>query len=296
MASLAPVVLFTYKRSATLKSVVESLAQNIGASETDLIIYSDGPKSSNDLAIIKEVRSYLQTISGFRSVHILQSSENKGLARSIIEGVSEVLVKFGKAIVLEDDLITSKNFIVFMNQALTYYADNPKILSISGYSPVIPELNHNEVYFTRRLSSWGWAIWYDKWKDVDWDMNDYENFRMDRAASKRFNSMGSDLTSLLRRQMEGKLDSWAIRLTFHQFRKQLYTVYPSRSKVQNIGFNDSFSTHTKELSNRFVVELDNTQDIEFKFNDKIYLETNFLRHFLKPSSIYSRLLNKLNRI
>ena len=126
MNNLSPIVLFTYKRLDTLKQTITALIANPLALQSDLIIYSDGAKNEKDQIIIEEIRSYLKTITGFKSVRIIASKTNKGLATSIIQGVSEVLAEYHKAIVLEDDLITSTNFLDFMNAGLQEYTTQKK--------------------------------------------------------------------------------------------------------------------------------------------------------------------------
>ena len=153
----APIVLFCYKRLETLIQTVEALQKNYLASESDLIVFSDAARSESDAVQVNAVRDYIKDISGFRSLSVNYARENKGLAASIIYGVSSVLEEHEHVIVLEDDLITSLNFLNFMNNALMHYEDNQQILSISGYSPAVEGLKDNDVYFTQRSSSWGWA-------------------------------------------------------------------------------------------------------------------------------------------
>ncbi len=130
---LSPIVLFTYKRLGTLKKTIAALSVNSLAASSDLIVYSDGSKSSNDDVIIAEIRGYLKTITGFKTITIHESPTNKGLANSIIGGVTDVIEQYGKVIVLEDDLIVSQNFLAFMNEALDFYEQNNEVFSVSGY-------------------------------------------------------------------------------------------------------------------------------------------------------------------
>jgi hypothetical protein len=293
MITLAPVVLFTYKRLETLKITLGALLANRLAAESDLIIYSDGPKSQDDEFIIQEIRMYLQTITGFKSVRIYESKTNKGLATSIISGVSEVMADYHKVIVLEDDLITSSNFLEYMNQALDHYEHNPQILSISGFSPIIRGLDYDEVYYTKRASSWGWACWEDRWNKIDWQSHSYKDFKTDRQAQSRFNKMGSDMSLMMKRQMQGKIDSWAIRFCFHQFQNNLFSVYPSLSKVQNIGFAEENATNTVQKYNRFQSEFDPTNNLMFNFNSEVELRQELIQQFIRDNSIKMRLLNKV---
>lgn len=293
MDSLAPIVLFTYKRLDTLEQTIRALAANHLAAKSDLIIYSDGAKKQEDEPIIQEIRTFLKTITGFKSVTIHESTANKGLATSIIDGVSAVMVQYHKAIVLEDDLITSSNFLEYMNQALEYYQDNPRILSISGYSPIIKGLANDEVYYTHRASSWGWACWEDRWEKIDWQAKSYELFVNDSQAKSRFNQMGSDMCLMMKRQMQGKINSWAIRFCFHQFQNNLFSVHPSLSKVQNIGFAEKNATNTVQKYNRFQSEFDESGNMIFNFSEEVKLNATVIRQFIRDNSIKMRIINKL---
>jgi len=293
MNDLSPIVLFTYKRLETLQKTIEALSNNHLATDSDLIIYSDGPKNAEEEEIIGQVRTYLKTIQGFKSVTIYESSSNKGLAASIIQGVSDVLKVYPSAIILEDDLITSTNFLDFMNQALDYYQDKPEILAISGFSPNIKGLREEDVYFTHRASSWGWACWADRWSKIDWKCSYYDEFKNNRQMKAKFNDMGSDMTLMMKRQMEGKLNSWAIRFCFHQFQYSLFSVHPAVSKIQNIGISDALATNTNQKFNRFSSTLDNSGNESFDFDKEISLDPIVIKQFIKDNSIKARILNKL---
>ncbi|GAL71319.1 glycosyltransferase [Jejuia pallidilutea] len=139
---LAPIALFTYKKLAPLKATVEALKSNNLAEKSELIVFSDGPKKESDTPQIEAVRAYIKTITGFKKITCIFSKNNKGLAKSILEGVTQILKQNETVIVLEDDLKTSINFLDFMNESLDFYKDNDKIISISGYTPPIKVPNN----------------------------------------------------------------------------------------------------------------------------------------------------------
>jgi len=292
--NLAPVALFTYKRLHTLKKVVSALSANFLANETDLFIFSDGPRMKSDEQGIAEVRAYLKTITGFKSIKIKESPSNKGLASSIIEGVTEVISISQKVIVLEDDLITTRNFIVYMNECLEKYQLEQSVYSISGYTFTlnIPEYEQ-EAYFLNRAWPWGWAIWEDRWKNIDWTMNTYIEFKNNTSEKKRFEKLGSDVNSMLRSQMNGLLDSWYIRFLFHQFKNEGLTIYPKISNVDNAGF-DNLATHNKGLKNRYKTVLDGSEKKIFHLPSIIAVNKVKQKAFLSKMSIKSRAINKLN--
>ncbi len=291
--TLAPILLFTYKRLDSLQQTVSSLQQNYHARESDLFIFSDAAKSVADEVSITKVRDYLKTITGFKNISIVEAPKNMGLANSIISGVSQVIKKYGKVIVLEDDLVTSPNFLSFMNKALDFYENNLNVFSIAGYTiPIRYEADYGyDNYFFQRASSWGWAAWKDRWLEIDWAVKDFNQFKKNRKAIKDFKLRGSDIYSMLNKQMNGKIDSWAIRWCFHQFKQKSYTVYPVVSKIKNIGF-ETNATHTN-VYNRYTSETDNGLKRDFNFAKNIIPDKSFTEQFQNFYSIKSRIAGKL---
>jgi hypothetical protein len=293
MQVLSPIVLFTYNRLDETKKTVEALQKNFLAKESDLYVYSDGWKNEIDRIKVIGVRNFLKQIDGFKSVKLVQSDLNKGLAKSIIDGVTEVIKRHGKVIVLEDDLITSPNFLNFNNQALKFYEFNENIFSISGYTLNLSDLKKKEVdfYYSYRASSWGWSTWLDRWENVDWDVKDYNSFIKSSKLKREFARGGSDLPQMLINQMNGKIDSWAIRWCFYQFLTNQLTIFPTKSKIISIGFGEN-ATHTRKTK-RFETELDTTLKENFYFNESIKLDKNLIYQFKAKFSIYNRVIEKV---
>jgi hypothetical protein len=291
---LAPIVLFTYQRLAETRQTVAALQHNFLAPESDLIIFSDGGKDESSWMKVNAVREYLRTINGFKSVQIIESPINKGLANSIISGVTQVLEEYGKIIVLEDDLITSRNFLDFMNQGLDFYKENNRVISISGFSFSIPT-NRNyqyDVFFGYRASSWGWGTWKDRWSKIDWDIKSYGEFKYNFIKRLQFNKGGSDMSHMLDNQMSGKINSWAIRFCYHQFENNLVDVYPVKSKVENIGFRYD-GTNCHNGSYRFSNSLDLSSKRYFNLEKEIRLNIFQNIKFYWRYSITMRLISKI---
>lgn len=257
----APVVLFVYNRLDHTMNVIESLSKNILADKTDLYVFSDAAKTENGLEKVNEVREYIRKTDwrkSFQKVTVVEAEQNKGLAKSIIGGVTSILEEYGKVIVVEDDLILSPYFLQYMNGALDYYKDVPDIWSISGYSFPMKSLKNypHDVFYSYRGCSWGWATWEDRWVKTDWEVKDYPDLMQSRQWQKRFNRGGGDLTGMLGMQMEGKINSWAIRWVFTQSNLDMYTVYPKNSYVLNDGC-DGSGTHVGS-TNEYDTEMQNS--------------------------------------
>lgn len=292
---LSPICLFTYNRLNETKQTIEALQKNYLAKNSDLFIFSDGPKNEIDFKKVSEVREFLKNIRGFKSIEIMESQNNKGLANSIIQGATQIIDKYEKIIVLEDDLLTSPNFLNFMNQALDFYKNNNKIFSISGYSFELQSLKNNkkDYYLGYRASSWGWGTWQDRWKNVNWEINDLTSLIWNPVKHIKFLRGGSDLSLMLWRQKRGIIDSWAVRWCYHQFKNDLLTVFPTKSKLMSIGFGKS-ATHTKK-TNRFNVKLDNGEQKTFLFDPNPKINKKLAQEFRKKFSIVTRLREKFDK-
>ncbi|MHB9141912.1 MAG: glycosyltransferase, partial [Paludibacter sp.] len=233
----APVCLFTYNRIFETQQTIDALKLNYISSESELVIFSDGPKNNADRNRVETLRNYLKTISGFRSVEIFESTENKGLADSIIQGVTWILKKYENVIVLEDDLITAPNFLNFMNQALDFYREDSRVQSISGYSLSVKDKS-KEVYFQLRPGSWGWATWKNQWNPEIFNKEKLlSEINLNRSVLRKFKlQCGADISNMLLESLTEKNESWYVRWAFNHFSNQRYSVYPAYSFVNNIGF------------------------------------------------------------
>ena len=247
---LSPVVLFVYNRPEHTKKTLNALAKNELARNSELFIFSDAAKDISQLENVSSVRALIKEYSNknlFKVVTIIYRSENLGLANSIISGVTDIISKYGKVIVLEDDLVTSSDFLKFMNQSLSFYASNSYIGSISGYSPItdVPSSYSETVYVARRSSSLGWATWKDRWKYVDWEVKDFKSLRKNSKFIKEFNSCGSDRFDRLRRQVQSNINSWSIRFGYWQHKNNKVTIFPVNSRILNIG-DDGSGVHSSK--------------------------------------------------
>lgn len=248
----APVVVFVYKRLQHTKKTIESLMKNTLASETDVYIYSDGYKGDEDYDDVIKVRNYIRLLKEmhpFKKLEIIESPKNQGLANSVIKGATEVINRYGKIISVEDDLLLSPYFLKYMNEALDIYQNEPEVWSIGSHSAKLPFMDSYDydVFFCHRASSWGWGTWLDRWKKVDWNVSDYNRFKLNLRERKKFNLGGDDMASLLDRQMCGLKDSWAIRWCYAQYKEGTYCVRPVEPVVINIGQDGSGTHCTKNM-------------------------------------------------
>ncbi len=276
---MAPIVLFVFNRPQHTQRTLAALAQSKGAELVTLCIFSDAPRSPKDNEAVAEVRKICRQAKGFAQVKIVERQENFGLARNIIEGVTEIFNHSDEVVVLEDDLITSPHFIHYINDALTFYKDK-KVFSVAGYSPniALPSDYNRSTYFIPRNCSWGWATWKDRWQRVDWQVSDFEAFIRSRERRESFNIAGNDLTPMLLKQRLGQINSWSIRFCYAAFAIGWPTVYPVHSQVRNGGI-DGSGTHMKKTT-KYDTVISSFTDSSL-FAEVVEIDDKILRAFRK---------------
>jgi hypothetical protein len=237
--STAPIVLFVYNRLDHTRKTIESLRQNVLAEDSDLYIYSDAAKDFGAEPQVNAVRNYLKSVRGFNSVTIRLREINLGVDENIINGVTEIVNSYGKIIVLEDDLVTSKYFLQYMNDALNVYKDHSEVACVHGYLlPIAPQFD--EVFFIKGADCWGWATWKRAWDLFEADgsllLDQIEQLNL----QDEFDFGGTyPYTKALRDQASGRTDCWDIRWYAAAFLKNKLTLYPGKSLVNNIGHDNS---------------------------------------------------------
>ncbi len=241
----APVILFVYNRLWHTQQTITALRQNIGAHESELIIFSDGPLDAASAFEVKAVRQFLRSIHGFKAIHIVEHKRNLGLATNIISGVTEVLSKYGRAIILEDDIITSKYFLTYMNKALDFYEKEKKVWHISGWNYPIDPTGLPDTFLWRAMNCWGWATWTDRWKYFEKDTAKLTSSFTDKAIYK-FNIDGHEnFWEQILLNINGKINSWAIFWYATIFMNNGLCLNPSLSYARNIGL-DGSGVHCKD--------------------------------------------------
>lgn len=236
----APVIVFTYNRPEHTKRTIKALAANELADQTDLYVFSDAAKKDTDAGKVQEIRDYVGSLGGFASVTLTARTENYGLARNVIGGVTEIVNRYGTVIVLEDDLVTNPYFLRYMNDGLNRYEKEEKVTGITGFSHLSDDVSYPyETYFhTLTGTSWAWATWADRWQYFDESCSDWTDMVADKKLRKAFNYDNTyDFYKIMKmQQTDEKTNSWAIRWYWTNFRRNGLILSPAKSLVSNEGW------------------------------------------------------------
>lgn len=302
---LAPIVLFVYNRPLHTIQTLEALSKNHLAKDSILYIYCDGAKEKSaidTLQNILDVEKIVNSQQWCKEVKIIKSQKNKGLANSIKSGVTEIIQKYGKVIVMEDDLITSPAFLTYMNKALDYYETKKSVFSISGYNlpynkMAIPHDYEYDVYVSLRNGSWGWATWIDRWNQVDWTVANYKTLQNDSQMQKAFNRGGDDIFPMLEGQQSGKLNIWSIQFTLAHFENHAVSIVPTLSYVDNIGLDGTGENcnATSSLKNSNLCQKEDIKFVDVLYQDERLINAFYSANCNKKRPIWQKIINRISR-
>ncbi len=302
-----PIVLFCYNRPEHTLKVLQALQVNELADQSTLYIYVDGPKENStvdNIQKIEEVRKIVVKEKWCKEVIFHISNKNIGCRNSIINGISEVLNHHEAVIILEDDIVTSPEFLNYMNLCLNYYINFKSVFSISALNLPenkisIPKDYNYDVYVSLRQLNSGWGTWRDRWSLIDWNLDNVKKLFKDKIISKSYARGGDDLIPMLWDEIEGRSDAWDVQFTLNQFKYHAVSIIPRFSYVDNIG-GDGSGTH----------HLDNNTNLRFDLNkslknprllDVIYEDSRIINAFYnafcsKKRPIWKKIINRLSRM
>jgi len=241
--TLAPIAFFVYNRPEHTRRALEALRGNPLAAKSELVIFSDAPRKPDHQQSVDLVRALIRGSGGFKSIRVVEREHNLGLASSIEHGVGQLCDEHGHVIVIEDDLIVAPGFLSFINQALQFYREEPRVMQISGYMYPGTFCSVSDGLFLPLSSCWGWGTWKRAWTYYDPHAAGFARLQEDSALRERFNLGGAyDYYHMLEQQMRGEINSWAVRWLLSVFLQGGLVLFPRQTLVQNIGV-DGSGTH-----------------------------------------------------
>ena len=298
MSHLAPIAFFVYNRPRHTKISLKALEKNTLAKKSDLIIFSEGPKKNKiDKKKVEKVRNVLKEFKGFKSVTIKKRKKNYGLYKNFVKGITEVCEKYGSVIVIEDDNFTSQYFLNFINDGLRLYKNEKRVCSINGW--FFPGQNKLEkFFFLKGGDTWGWGTWKRAWDQFNPNTKHLLNEIKKKNKIKEFNLNNSfDYYKMLQKRNLNQNESHTIIWKASTFLRNMYSLYPYKTFVKNIGF-DGSGTHSKNKDHIHEHKSINNHKIILK---KIYIKNNikalkYVERFYKIKhfkNLFLRIKNKI---
>lgn len=307
--NLAPVGICTYTRLDHLMKTIEALKANTLAQQTELYIFSDGPRPGDE-AKVQELRDYLTTITGFKKVHPrLQPTNN--MFENTTNANIQLTAAHGRSIFMEDDIVTSPHFLEFMNAGLDRYESNKSIFSIGGYCLPIPfpkDYSH-DIYFSQVFCPWGLGTWKDRFDlasaaiaawDPTFNQGVFSGLKyIGKDMARRYKSVCKP--GITDRELMAKFDLVA---TIIMLQRQMYTVLPTQTLVENIGL-DGSGLHCNANDTKFARKLDpdhrpekmtDRPFLDSRIGSEIYMQVSFGKAKNSAMRSFYLLIRSLNRI
>lgn len=293
---LAPIILFTYNRPWHTHQVLSALQKNDLSDQSVLYIFSDGGKDFEDEKLVEETRKILDNTTGFKEVTVVKRPVNFGLAANVIDGVTTIVEKYGKVIVLEDDLITARSFLTFMNKALNVYEEVEEVAHIHTFC--YGGLNLPDTFFIKWVGSTGWATWNDSWKLFRPNGEKLLAEIKEKKLAKTFDFNGKyPYTRMLRRQIDGKNNSWAIRWNASLFLENKLSLNTGKSLIYNIGFDGSGShSGSQDFYNMGLYDKELEVLKPNRIQESVEARRQFEEFYRKTNSFWAKAKRRLQRM
>ena len=295
MNTYAPILLFAYNRPDHLRHTLEALRQNPLAAESDLFIYSDAPKTEADREAVARVRQLVHAVTGFKRVTVVEREDNWGLARNIIDGVTAMTDRYGRVIVLEDDLLVAPHFLEFMNDALELYKDEPRVGHIQAcdftQDPSLPD-----TFLILWTGSWGWATWQRAWRHFNPNGQQLLDELLRRRLTRRFDFDGRYGYTRMLRQIAGQNNSWAIRWNASLFLDGILSLNVGRSLVQNMGFDGSGTNcgGGNLYASRLCMDRIEVRRIS-PVEENVEARQAYVRYYARTNSFWAKAIRRIKR-
>jgi hypothetical protein len=267
--NLAPIVVYTYSRLTHLQKTIAALRQNYLAGQSTLYVVSDAPKTEAHKPLIDKVREFADSISGFREVVRIYRDRNLGTPASIHQAEEQVINDHGSVISMEDDNVSSPNYLDFLNGGLEAYRDDPSAFSICGFCPPIPIPVGftSEYWFHRWNMSWGYALWKEKYYRIYPLINQLDEFKREGLLRKVRAQGGLCITDSLKLDYRKKRIYPDSILCAKMIREGMYSVLPAISKIRNTG-SDGTGVSGSRLAGKYHANEDGRPVTDFHFGGK----------------------------
>lgn len=296
---LAPIGLTVYGRIGHTQRTIAALQDNALAKDSELYIFSDGP-ASGDEEKVRAMREYIRTVDGFKAVHIIERQENSRI-RNNRGGQQWLLEQYGKMIWLAEDVVTAPGFLRFMNDALAFYRDNPRIGSVSGYCPPIdiPEYYAKDYFTLVRMNPWGVGLW-KRYYHMDTAISADDFFSVFNNKERKHElelNVGEEASQYIEMDFQEKLNAGDMKCIFRQFIDNKLTVYPRQSLVNCIG-QDSSGVHMGKTDKWDVQQLWKKTD-GFVFSQEVSINEDIRTahfQFYKANKLKIRLIKRLDQM
>ncbi len=242
--SPAPILLIIFNRPAKTRSLVDYLKT---LPPREIFVAADGARHDGERARCDEVRAIAAELAPHHSVQTRFADRNLGCGRNVSQAIQWVLESRETAIIVEDDVQITSEFLAYCDKALVTFADDKRISCVSGGPLQNLETDHFPPLFLSSYPNiWGWATWRRAMTGFDLAMAEHSDRDLLALVRQRFGTGPVALYwwIILMLVRSGRIDTWDFQFYGLTWLKQGYALTPRANLTQNVGF-DAEGTHVK---------------------------------------------------
>lgn len=175
-----PVALAIFNRPQQLREVFDAVRR---AQPRRLFVIADGPREDRpgEKDLCAQARAITEQVDWDCRVERNYAQTNMGCGRRLSSGYDWLFSQVDRAIIIEDDCVADPSFFPFCEQMLERYADDERVMHITGRSIYAdPPPRPYSYYFSHQLDCWGWATWARAWKHYDFNISLWPQVRDER--------------------------------------------------------------------------------------------------------------------
>lgn len=241
-----PILFLIFSREDAALAALESIRSY---QPSKLYIAADGARNSkeNEFELCKQTRqSILSKIDWECKVQTLFRDENLGCAKAVSSAIDWFFDKEEYGVIIEDDVVLSRDFFSLCEIVLPYYADCDDVMLITAQNFTHKKLlESDKLFFTNVALIWGWASWRRAWQRMDmsmsrWNKTSYfsilKHFGLPKGVGMIY------YWSKLMKDLQNS-SSWATRWNFAVFSYKGLCLSSPVNLVKNCGVNSGNGTH-----------------------------------------------------
>lgn len=242
-----PILFCIFNRPLETQRVFDCIAQMQPAR---LFVIADGPRPdrNGEKELVAQTRAVIDQIDWPCELTVNFADENMGCKHRMATGITWAFQHTDRLIILEDDCLPHPGFFGYCDDLLDRYADDARVMMISGDDFQSNPVTGDSYYFSRWTHIWGWATWRRAWQHFDVEMRDWPTIRDNGSVSAWCDDPREvdHWTQVLNQQHAGNIDTWDFPWMVACWRRGGLTILPQRNLVTNIGFGDA-ATHTMDV-------------------------------------------------
>ena len=186
------ILIIGFNRPKLLKKLLSTIPLS---NSRRIYISIDGPRQPSEAIKVNEVRELVEAFAKRNlevEIEFRFSEQNLGCKSGVRAAIDWAFESENSLIILEDDILVSKEFFSYMDYFLNHFETDLQIWHINGFSPLLPPYKNQFSYLTKFAHVWGWATWKNRWVEYDRELSSYQPGKLFQTKSLTVNPLSEN--------------------------------------------------------------------------------------------------------